>query len=139
MWRYALVVGLIAVLVVVALGCGRRPATEPPTTPPTPPSPTPTATPAEFTYACPMHPEVTSNEPGQCTAEGCTAFLVAQAPEGQEVEYVCDMHDQPVVSDEPGKCEQCGMFLKARVKAAAPGDAGEPAGGEEESEGAGGE
>ncbi len=81
-------------------------------------------------YTCPMHPEVVSDEPGSCPK--CGMFLVpadtkeehgghgaghghdqgpairaaAEAP----AQYTCPMHPE-VVSDEPGSCPKCGMFL----------------------------
>ena len=141
MWRCAMVLRVVAALALAASGCGKKAPPEGTGTVEQPvPTPEPTAAVAEITYQCPMHPDVTSDSPGQCTEEGCGAFLEAQVEEGQQVEYYCDMHDEPVVSEEPGKCPKCSMFMKARIKGAAAGEAGEPAaGGEEESEGAEGE
>lgn len=86
-------------------------------------------------YACPMHPEITANEPGKCSI--CGMFLVAQqahddghgdlhhaydaeveqAP-GDELDeniiYACPMHPEEI-SDEPGKCSICGMFLVKEI------------------------
>ena len=55
-------------------------------------------------YVCPMHPEVTSDEPGTCPK--CGMKLIPAAP----ASYVCPMHPE-VTSDEPGTCPKCGMKL----------------------------
>jgi FtsP/CotA-like multicopper oxidase with cupredoxin domain len=61
------------------------------------------------TYACPMHPEVTSQEPGRCPKCGMK-LLATQAPAATA--YACPMHPE-VVSDQPGRCPKCGMKLLA--------------------------
>jgi FtsP/CotA-like multicopper oxidase with cupredoxin domain len=58
-------------------------------------------------YACPMHPEVTSREPGRCPKCGMT-LLATAAP--STTTYVCPMHPE-VVGDAPGSCPKCGMKL----------------------------
>jgi FtsP/CotA-like multicopper oxidase with cupredoxin domain len=60
------------------------------------------------TYACPMHPEVTSEEPGRCPECGMK-LLATAAP---AVTYACPMHPE-VTSTEPGRCPKCGMKLLA--------------------------
>jgi FtsP/CotA-like multicopper oxidase with cupredoxin domain len=58
-------------------------------------------------YACPMHPEVVSEEPGRCPK--CGMKLLA-APAASATTYACPMHPE-VTSDAPDRCPKCGMKL----------------------------
>jgi FtsP/CotA-like multicopper oxidase with cupredoxin domain len=85
---------------------------------------------AAVVYACPMHPEVVSDEAGRCPKCGMK-LLATTAP--AETTYACPMHPE-VTSDAPDRCPKCGMKL---VPAQLVGAGGAHAHGHEEHEGHG--
>ena len=68
-------------------------------------------------YACPMHPDVVSDEAGKCPKCGMK-LLATAAP--TETTYACPMHPE-VVSDSPDRCPKCGMKLVPADLVAASG------------------
>jgi Cu(I)/Ag(I) efflux system membrane fusion protein len=82
-------------------------------------------------YHCSMHPQITSNEPGQCPICGMDLVPIepttpSQRPSpdaaiaAREAHYTCPMHPE-VVQDHPGNCPVCKMALER-----AEDDAGAP-------------
>ena len=68
-------------------------------------------------YACPMHPWVTSEHPGECeicdmALEPTHSDIIASEAEGK---WVCPMHPEEQ-SDEFGECSICGMDLVERAE-----------------------
>ncbi len=80
---------------------------------------------SEMLWSCPMHLEEISSEPGRCplcgmdfeerlgTAEELDALRHAHSGHGDSKagQYACPMHPE-LVSDAPGRCSICGMFLE---------------------------
>ncbi|MGZ8161810.1 MAG: copper-transporting P-type ATPase, partial [Methylobacter sp.] len=63
--------------------------------------------------ACPMHPDVRQEQPGNCPKCGMTLEEVVDAAPGIRVEYVCPMHPE-IIRNAPGSCPKCGMALEPR-------------------------
>ena len=73
----------------------------------------------QMKYSCPMHPEVTSNKPGNCPKCGMALTKSKKSKMAmQETKmYTCPMHSD-VTSNKPGQCSKCGMDLKQMPAAA---------------------
>ena len=65
-------------------------------------------------YACPMHPEVVSDKPGNCPKCGMALELSRPVAQKQNVIYTCSMHPE-IEQDGPGTCPKCGMNLEPKT------------------------
>lgn len=98
-------------------------------------------------FVCPMHSDITSDQPGKCSI--CGMALEAKTdmpmdhsqmdhgsmdhgaqmnaaptqqsaiPEANGTQYVCPMHAD-VTSDKPGECPICGMDLEPKIESTKP-------------------
>lgn len=70
-----------------------------------------------FQYTCPMHSDIKSDNPGNCSK--CGMKLIGSAKEQMKTKemnsYTCSMHPE-VQSDTAGTCPKCGMDLHASKK-----------------------
>lgn len=67
----------------------------------------------ETAYVCPMHPDVTSEEPGDCPNCGMALDPVKLEAEAGKAVYTCPMHPG-IEQDHPGDCPKCGMALEPK-------------------------
>ena len=64
-------------------------------------------------YICPMHPEITSDKPGNCPKCGMALEPVHPRAVKNMVIYTCPMHPE-IEQDRPGTCPKCGMALEPK-------------------------
>lgn len=60
-------------------------------------------------FVCPMHQEISSDQPGRCPQCGMELKRRAKVNTGNE--YRCPMHPE-IISNKPGTCPKCGMALE---------------------------
>ena len=65
-------------------------------------------------YICPMHPEVVSDQAGDCPKCGMALELIPTLVPRKGTIYTCPMHPQ-VQQDHPGECPICGMSLEPKT------------------------
>ena len=65
-------------------------------------------------YTCPMHPEVVSDQPGDCPKCGMALELIPTLVPRKGTIYTCPMHPQ-IQQDHPGECPICGMSLEPKA------------------------
>ncbi|WP_276501654.1 heavy metal-binding domain-containing protein [Terrimonas pollutisoli] len=61
-------------------------------------------------YACPMHPDVTSEKPDKCSKCGMDLSLKEQMKQKVVKNYACPIHAD-VLSNKPGRCSKCKSKL----------------------------
>jgi len=66
-------------------------------------------------YDCPMHPDVVSDKPAQCSKCGMDLVKIKKGKKEMNYAYNCPMH-KDITSTKPGKCSKCKMDLKKSGK-----------------------
>ena len=61
-----------------------------------------------------MHPEVVSDQPGNCPKCGMTLEPIIPRPSEAKTIYTCPMHPE-IEQDHPGQCPKCGMTLEPKT------------------------
>jgi Cu+-exporting ATPase len=65
-------------------------------------------------YTCPMHPEVLSDKPGNCSKCGMSLEPMMPKLSKTKTIYTCPMHPE-IEQDHPGQCPKCGMTLEPKT------------------------
>ncbi len=72
-------------------------------------------------YTCPMHPDVTSDQPGKCPTCGMDLVAQEKGEAGESGASKCPMHSGAAAGTAE-KCAKCGMDLTPGEKGGATGE-----------------